>query len=746
MLLTIQSLSYSYPGTKKKALDGVSLTVGAGEYVAVLGANGSGKSTLARCVAGLLSPTEGSSTVDGGASRLPGFSGLSGSARVPTALVFQSPSDQIVAETPELDVAFGPENVGVPRQEMIPLVKDALSLFSLADKGSAWTESLTIGQKQHLALAGVYALAPAVLLLDEPTSMLSPVARKSVLAWLDRFHVAGGTIFHITHDIDEAERAGRVIVLEDGLLVFDGSPNELASLSEKKLVGWGLAAETRLARKGDARHGASGLPLGEGSLSAVIQCDCVSFGPLKDFSLSASAGTITAITGESGSGKSTILEILAGIRTPLAGSVTLADGAACALAVQESESCLFEEFLADDVSYGPRNMGLSGKALVDRVAEAMDLVGLPFAEFANRRTFSTSGGERRKAALAGIIAMDTAIVLLDEPSSALDTASRAQLLSVLEELRRRGKAVIFTTNREEECKIADTVVRLGESPAGSEVPAAAACANLPRDKSKKPSRDRQSLERLRRGVIHEPRPDTPLHRLSPLLKYLFTLTLVAAALTLNGWLAVAVFIALECVPAAVARYPFKRLAVGILKILPWLAAVGVIQYFLSPGNLGSIEFILRFIALYIPLVLFTHIASHTEIMYGMEDILAPLRLIRLPVRDVALVTGIVFRFIPLLYGEAARITVARIIRGAGAEGKRGIVASLRSMASLFVPLTLRTLTRAERLAQAVSARYYGKGRHTRYLHWKTGAAQIILILSVMLLSGFLVYLSIMIRI
>ncbi len=741
MLLTIQALSFSYPGTKKKALDGVSLTVGAGEYVAVLGANGSGKSTLARCVAGLINPTDGIVKVDAS----------SRAARVPTALVFQSPSDQIVAETPELDVAFGPENLGVPRSEMIPLVKDALALFSLADKGSAWTESLTIGQKQHLALAGVYALAPAVLLLDEPTSMLSPGARKSVLSWLDRFHAAGGTILHITHDIDEAERAGRVIVLEDGLLVFDGSPSELAALPAKKMVAWGLAAEVRPPRRGESRHlGADSTRAPVLPSGAVLECECVSFGPLKDFSLSAKPGTITAITGESGAGKSTILEILAGIRTPTSGSVTLADGAACALAVQESESCLFEEFVADDVSYGPRNMGLAGKALVDTVAEAMDLVGLPFAEFADRRTFSTSGGERRKAALAGIIAMDTAIVLLDEPSSALDTASRAQLLSVLEELRRRGKAVVFTTNRDEECRIADTVVRLGEWSAGGESSGAAtspvSCANPSKAARKKPSRDRQTLERLRRGVSHEPRPDTPLHRLSPLLKYLCTLTLVAAALCIRGWQALAVFIALECAPVAVARYPFKRLAVGILKILPWLAAVGVIQYFLSPGNLGSIGFILRFIALYIPLVLFTHVASHTEIMYGMEDILAPFRLFRLPVRDFALVTGIVFRFIPLLYGEAARITVARIIRGAGVEGKRGLVASLRSMASLFVPLTLRTLTRAERLAQAVSARYYGKGRHTRYLHWKTGAAQIILTLSVMLISGFLVYLSRTIRI
>jgi energy-coupling factor transporter transmembrane protein EcfT len=166
----------------------------------------------------------------------------------------------------------------------------------------------------------------------------------------------------------------------------------------------------------------------------------------------------------------------------------------------------------------------------------------------------------------------------------------------------------------------------------------------------------------------------------------------------------------------------------------------------TPGNLYFIVFILRFVALYIPLVLFIHLTTHTEIMYGMEDVLSPLSRLRVPVRDIALVTGIVFRFIPLLYGEAARITTARIIRGAGAARKKGIFATLSSMASLFVPLMLRTLTRAERLAQAITARYYGTGKNSRYLLWKTKKGQRILILSVMLLSGILVYLSVKIRI
>jgi energy-coupling factor transport system ATP-binding protein len=733
VLISVDGISYSYPGSAKKALSDVSFRALPGEYVAVLGANGSGKSTLARCVAGLLTPSEGIISIDMAKARAP-----AGVARVPSALVFQSPDDQFVSGNVELDVAFGLENLGLQREEMRSLVPRSLSLFSLLPLAACPIDALTSGQKQHLALAGVHVLAPAVLLLDEPTSMLSPRSRESVLDWLDRFHADGGTIFHITHDIDEAARAGRVLVLDDGVLVFDAAPAELEAVSAGKLRKWGLAAAVPPHSEPTAQSGTS---------AVSFSCRDLSFGPVRNFSLEAREASVIAITGESGSGKTLLLEMIAGLRAPEGGSVEFAPGVEAALAVQESEASLFAEFVADDVAFGPRNAGVTGKELVARVSSAMDLVGLPFAEFADRQTFSLSGGERRKAALAGIIAMRTGVVLLDEPSSALDTASRAQLLLLIANLRKEGRTVVFTTNREEECAIADMTIRLPEpSPSGSGTDRSACSAAQPGDRPQKPTKDQQNLERLRRGASRDIKPDTPLHRISPLSKYLLTFTFVAAALMTRTWLFLAILCAFECIFVAVSRYGFRRLAVGILKILPWLLLLGVIQYLVTPGNLYFIVFILRFVALYIPLVLFIHLTTHTEIMYGMEDVLSPLSLLRVPVRDIALVTGIVFRFIPLLYGEAARITTARIIRGAGAAKKKGLFATLSSMASLFVPLMLRTLTRAERLAQAITARYYGSGKNSRYLLWQTGMWQRILVLSVMLFSGVLVYLSIKIRI
>lgn len=771
MLVSVENLSFRYPDSARPALRSVSLSVAAREYIAILGANGSGKSTLARCVAGLLVPGSGVVRFD-----VP-------DGRVPAALVFQSPGDQLVAETVELDAAFGPENLGMNRERMHSVVRSSLESFDLAGFADSPVHSLSSGRKQHLALAGVRALDPALFVLDEPTSMLSPLARRSLLDFLDRFREEGGTVMHITHDLDEAARADRVVALEDGLVVFDGTPAELAASDSDLLVRWGLAYEAvgavssaDGARRGEAASPAPGSTLhsapdrSPASSAPLLTVRSLCRGPVRDLSFDLAPGTITMITGESGSGKTLLLEMLAGLARPESGSVDPAPGASTSLAVQESEASLFAEFVADDVAYGPRNTGLSGKPLVERVRRAMDISGLPFDEFAERRTFTLSGGERRKAALAGIIAMDASVVLLDEPSSALDVKSRGALMHLLLALRAEGKAVVCTTNREEECAIADRVITLSECCCSGDRAKSDSegCSTGDGDTPRRApaTADQASLERLRLGAAGAYRKlDTPVHRLSPLSKYILAASQAAAALAAGSWPFLVLLLALECIPAALSRLSARSLARSFLRVLPWLVFFGVLQLYFNPSDpLAPAVFILRFAALLVPLSVFSFTTGHTEIMYGMEDALAFLRAFRLPVRDLALVTGIVFRFVSLLYEEAARITAARSVRSAGSRNsgsknaRRGsthggmhtgrtnrLSGRIRSMASLFVPLILRTLTRAERLSQAITARCYGTRAHTRYLEWKTGLIERVLRFALPAAAAAFAYASYMFR-
>lgn len=210
----------------KRAIDGVSLDIEKGSFVAVVGMNGSGKSTLAKCLNGLLIPTAGSVTVDGFDTR---DEEHIWDIRSRVGMVFQNPDNQIVSSIVEDDVAFGPENIGVAPEEIRKRVDEALKrvgMYELKDKGA---HMLSGGQKQRIAIAGAVAMRPACIVFDEPTAMLDPKGRASVMSIIKDLNAEGITCVLITHFMSEAEQADRIIVLKDGKLVADRTPADLFS-------------------------------------------------------------------------------------------------------------------------------------------------------------------------------------------------------------------------------------------------------------------------------------------------------------------------------------------------------------------------------------------------------------------------------------------------------------------------------------------------------------------------------------
>ena len=220
-VFSLQGVVFSYPGANTPALDGLSLEVGSGEWLALLGANGSGKSTLAKICNALLLPKQGVCLVMG---RNTSNVAEARNIRESVALVFQNPEDQIVASIVEEDVAFGPENLGLASDEIRERVDRALELTGLTSKRRNGSYTLSGGQKQRLALAGALAMSPEVLFLDESTSMLDPEGRESFLNCIERLNSGGMTVLHITHRMEEAQRAGRIAVLDHGRVVWDGTP------------------------------------------------------------------------------------------------------------------------------------------------------------------------------------------------------------------------------------------------------------------------------------------------------------------------------------------------------------------------------------------------------------------------------------------------------------------------------------------------------------------------------------------
>lgn len=221
--IILKNVICRYPHTRAEALSGVSLRIGQGEYVAVVGLNGSGKSTLARLFNGLMLPSAGSVSV-GGLSTAEKMDREE--IRAMVGMVFQNPDSQIVAASVEDDIAFGPENLGMAPAEINRRVEEALRRFGLESLRQREPHRLSGGQKQRTVLAGVMATAPRVLVLDEPASMLDPRSRRLFNGHLRELWQEGTTIVHITHDMEEAATAPRLLVLAAGRLAHDGGSHE----------------------------------------------------------------------------------------------------------------------------------------------------------------------------------------------------------------------------------------------------------------------------------------------------------------------------------------------------------------------------------------------------------------------------------------------------------------------------------------------------------------------------------------
>ncbi|MDR7867708.1 MAG: energy-coupling factor transporter ATPase [Sporomusaceae bacterium] len=273
MIRTIK-LRHSYPGpdgTEVVALEDISLSVGAGEFVAIIGANGSGKSTLAKHFNALLAPTGGECLVEGLSTTV---AENMWPIRQKVGMVFQNPDNQIVAAVVEEDVAFGPENLGVAPPEIAARVTEALALVGMEDYRYHGPHLLSGGQKQRVAIAGVLAMRPKCLVLDEPTAMLDPQGRGEVLATVVRLNKAEGiTVVYITHFMEEAVAADRVVVLDGGKVALTGRPAEVFS-RVAELKAFGLDAP--LAADVAARLRAAGLEVPAGIITdeelAVALC------------------------------------------------------------------------------------------------------------------------------------------------------------------------------------------------------------------------------------------------------------------------------------------------------------------------------------------------------------------------------------------------------------------------------------------------------------------------------------------
>lgn len=522
-LIEFDNVTYSHPvpgSTPIPALKNINLRIEDGEFIAIVGANGSGKTTLARHINALLQPDQGTVRVQGLDSRI--RTSLN-KIRTTVGMVFQNPEDQLVSTVLEEDIAFGPENLGLEPAEIRRRIEEALEITGLTEQRSRPPHMLSAGQKQRAALAGVLAMRPRCVIFDETTAMLDPGGRRMVRDLITRLHAEGLTVIVISHFMREAVAADRIVALDHGRIAFDGSPRQLfARPDELQRLGLDLPQAGRMGNilrpfmpqlpefTFTSKSLLDALPYYSGTKNSVIQKPAVvvpllepfliqvahldhvylqdtplASRALTDVSMHGSAGQVQGLIGATGSGKSTLLQHLNGLLLPQAGNVQIGPfnlndpqtdlrsvRRYAGLVFQNPEFQLFEQYVGDEIAYAPRLKGQT-TGLRQIVQEAMQAVGLDFETFKDRLTFTLSGGERRKVAMASILAMQPELLLLDEPTAGLDPASRRDTLQSLQRLNAGGTTLVLSSHHMEditELSQAITVLSKGhsilEGPAG----------------------------------------------------------------------------------------------------------------------------------------------------------------------------------------------------------------------------------------------------------------------------------------
>ena len=729
-VITVKNLSYSFE--RKKAIDNISFSIDSGSYTAIVGVNGSGKSTLCRLISGLLENQCGQIIVKD-------------DCRI--GLIFQSPKDQIVSGKVYRDTAFGPQNLGLPDGEVELRTIEALSIVELLDKAEAPSNALSLGQTQKLALAGMLATEPEILILDEATAMLDPASRQTVYEVLRGLNERGNTIIHITHDLDAVKEARHVIGLEEGRIFFEGSVNEFfTGLSfVEKIKGQALEKSKR-----DASFLQNTKTFTFENINFSYDSKAKEEGEqnpfIKNVSFNLYKGTLTALTGSSGAGKSTLLELGAGLLKPVAGKIFCDQKPA--LAQQNCSAALFEAFAADDVAFGPKNDGVRGKALLDRVRTSMDKAGLPYKEYGERQSAGLSGGEQRRLAIAGILAMDRDLVFFDEPTAGLDGISRLNVMKMLRSLADEGKTVMFTTHHTEEADFADREIKIEngsivyDSLAEDEsfvVPAAHAAPAAPvvpepvegvegttglegvSDlKLLSPYESTSLLKGLKsfsKGISGSGwKTKCRLEKLPAFLRIILFLLLFVLSLAFKTTIPCACMVFVNIIYCLYANFSFGKIIKSLLKILPFLCFFAIFQIVFRPALPDEVRYttwrffmitpsklwfclnsILRTYSSLLCVCAFFVSTPEYDLIDGLKKLL--------PFKSLILIMELIFRFIPLLVDEACDIIKTQIIRG-GLGKVKGRLAKIKAVLPLVVPLIIRTVKRSEILAEAIVMRCF----------------------------------------
>jgi energy-coupling factor transporter ATP-binding protein EcfA2 len=469
-MIDLNNVIVKYRGSSSPALSSLSLHIDKGQYVAIMGPNGSGKSTLIKVLCGLVPPSDGQISLLGKEVR-PGYFGDGFFGKV--GVIFQEPEGQFLMRNVETEIVSVLQNLGLPSRSQRERFDAIVDRFDLADILDKKPENLSGGQMQIVNLGCALVMEPEILLLDEPVTYLDRFYQKVILDQLDIFHKSGKTIMHVTQNTDEAARADRICILDNGRLVADYPSYELLCNPElikrydlippvgwhfKKLFGFDLdddaAAKIYCEKLKSEMIPENNNKVIRPSVERICSLrdlkfhyDKTGFAIIVD-KLDFFKGEVVGLVGPTGSGKSTLAFLLAGLIKPEAGDIEYRGRPLSSFSIKElrkrigiawqlSDLAMLGPTVKDDIEFIIHNLGL------DKIDPAAVLRRVGLEGFEDRIVDTLSGGEKRKLSLAGVLTADPELVILDEPTAFLDPRSQMELAAIVRNLAEEGRSIII---------------------------------------------------------------------------------------------------------------------------------------------------------------------------------------------------------------------------------------------------------------------------------------------------------------
>ena len=842
--VVLDTVTYVYSNAAAPALDSISLCIRQGEWVCLVGDNGSGKTTLSRIIAGLSHPDSGkvsllgttvynSSPADTGADAVD-FDAYA-AVKKKISIVFQNPQDQIVSSIVEDDVAFGPENLGVPSDIITQRVYGCLDTVGMRAEAGSDPMDLSGGQQQRVTIASALAMGPEILILDEPTAMIDPAGRQKLMAALRSAHEQGLTVIFITHNMEEASQADRIIALSHGSVQYDGPAEKYCrpcpqdrtaeetpagtgrrpystssadpctagddeEITDEALKPYGIPVShifthNNFTHNNTVSGGGHGIP-GDITLpgisdspsggntgipdnrTAAVGLSHISYryagsdtDIINGLSLGIRKGEFVALCGENGTGKSTLAMLMCALEKPRSGSVAVDGMDAFArknrtkvrshigYVMQHPENQLFADTVADDIAYGPACLGLPPDEAGKRVDEMLKLVGIEHLR--QRSPWDLSGGERRLAAIAGVLANKPDIIVLDEPTVGLDTHAREHILSILRKLHKEGATIVIITHslhvaagNAERVMLLHSGTRPGHSAGinkGTTDMGTHTQQPQPSDTGQNPGP--QPGEAARRTP-----QDSPLSRLDPRTLILCAMAVMVSYFAVsNGamllWSAV-VTLSVAVLLRANIRDLWARLkgfialfiVMGVLNALFTRTGQPLIRWgdFLitTAGVWTALIYSMRLILMVCIGALLLMAIPPMRMSDAFESLISPLKLFNVPTHDAAFTLTLGMRFMPVLSREFRHLRHAQAARGASI-GYGSLRTQAKSLSSLVIPVLAAAIRHAHHLSDALDARCYtGTARRSTWhpMHFTardiTAAAIIACMIAVLVLLRF----------